>query len=267
MPVEIPSEAKKNGRRIERWFYITAGLFMIMLSGFGFSPTILQQSSRTASPTPMLIAHGALIVAWLLVFLVQVMLVATRRTAIHRRLGIIGPVLAVALILVGYLVLIDFGRRGYDLGGDIVRALRRDFSPLAPAGSPRVDPRVLLFPLSELLEFAILVAAGLWYRYRPEIHKRLMLFALVPLSAEPILHSVGRLSRSWPSLQGMAVTVSLPITLLLLSASAIHDWFSQRRIHPVSLWVPILLFVWQIALGLVIFPSAAWHKFAAWLIL
>jgi hypothetical protein len=265
--METALETKATRRRVERWFYISAGVFMIVLSEVGFGPSIVQQSGRTAPPEPLVIAHGAVAVAWLLLFLTQALLVATRRTAVHRRLGIIGPVFAVALILVGYLVLIDFGRRGYDLSGDIVRALRRNAGPLAPPGSARVDPSVLLFPLSELLEFAVLVAAGLWYRHRPEIHKRLMLLALVPLSAEPVLHLVGRLSNTWPNLHGAGIAVGVPITILLLSASAIHDRLSQGRIHPVSLWVPILLFAWQNALGLVIFPSAAWHRFAAWLIL
>jgi len=32
------------------------------------------------------------------------------------------------------------------------------------------------------LSFGVLAAAGLWYRHRPEIHKRLMLFAMIALA-------------------------------------------------------------------------------------
>jgi hypothetical protein len=56
---------------------------------------------------------------------------------------------------------------------------------LAP---PPPDPAAILIPLSGFLNFGVLVAAGFWYRYRPDIHKRLMLFALVPLAGEPIIH-------------------------------------------------------------------------------
>jgi hypothetical protein len=93
-----------------------------------------------------------------------------------------------------------------------------------------------------------------------------MLLAVVPLAGEPVIHLVGHLTGHWPSLRGAGIPVSVPITILLLSASAIHDRLSRGCIHPVSLWVPIALFAWQNVLVLVVFPSAAWHQFAAWLI-
>lgn len=40
----------------------------------------------------------------------------------------------------------------------------------------------------------------------------------------------------------------------------------MRRIHPVSLWVPIAVFVLQNVFNFLIVPSAAWSGFAAWLI-
>ena len=73
-------------------------------------------------------AHGALAGASLLFFLVQATLVATHRTAIHRRFGIAGAFIAVAMIAVGSLV-IDLTRRGYDLSGDLARAA---FAPGSP---------------------------------------------------------------------------------------------------------------------------------------
>src|SRR4030095_16567068 len=116
----------------------------------------------------------------------QVILVATGRTAVHRRLGIVGAVLAVLMIIISYRVLMGFGQRGHDLSGDVIRALSR-------TGSRPFDPAGLLFTLGELLNFSVLFAVGLLYRHRPEIHKRLMLFAMVPILIEPILHLVGHL--------------------------------------------------------------------------
>jgi hypothetical protein len=59
--------------------------------------------------------------------------------------------------------------------------------------------------------------------------------------------------------------IASPASLLLLLVSAIRDKLSQGRIHPVSLWTPVLLFVWQSALALIVFPSAVWREFAVWL--
>jgi hypothetical protein len=260
LTVEIAPTRRKAGWRAKRWFFITAALFMIFLSVAGFGPSIIDQSRRNAPSTLLVTAHGFAVGAWLLLFLTQAILVATGRTAVHRRLGIVGPVLALLMIVLGYLVLTGFGRRGYDLSGDVIRAISRK-------NSARFNPVVVLFPLGELLSFGVLVGAGLWYRHRAEIHKRLMLLAMVPILVEPILHLVGHLAGRWPTLRGMGTAISVATTLVFLSASAIYDRLSRGRIHPVSVWVPILVFAWQIALGFIIFPSAVWRKLVGWLIL
>jgi hypothetical protein len=92
----------------------------------------------------------------------------------------------------------------------------------------------------------------LWFRDRREIHKRLMLLATVGLASEPILHLVGHLSAYWPVLRGAGTKISVPASFLLLSASAIYDRISRGRIHPVSLWVPILVFAWQNVLAFMV---------------
>jgi hypothetical protein len=259
MTSQVVPATKESQRRIKRWFYISAALSMIVVSVVGFGPSIIDGSRRNAPSTPLVTAHGITAGAWLLLFLIQATLIATGRTAVHRRLGVVCPVLALVLIILRYAVLIGFGRRGYDLSGDVMRATSR-------AGSPLRNPAGLLFPLAGLLNFGVLVAAGLWYRHRPEIHKRLMLFALIPLAGEPFIHLVGHLAHHWPSLRGAGIRISVPITILLLFASAIYDRASRGRIHPVSLWVPVLLFAWQNVLVFVVFPSAVWLEFAAWLI-
>jgi len=252
-----PQRATGPGKK--SLFYVGAAILVVLLSMIGFAPSIIDQSRRNAPSTLLVMAHGIAVGGWLLLFLTQAILVATGRTAVHRRLGIVGPVLALLMIVLGYVVLIEFGRRGYDFSGDVIRALSR-------TGSRRFNPAVILFPLGELLSFAVLVGAGWWYRHRVDVHKRLMLLAMVPILAEPILHLVGHVAGRWPTLRGMGTPISVAVTLALLSASAIYDRLSQRRVHPVSLWVPILLFVWQIALGAIVFPSAAWRKLVAWLV-
>src|SRR5262245_46821207 len=125
--------AAGSRRRVERWFYIGVGLFSILLSIVGFGPSIIDQSRRNGPPSPLAMAHGLVAGAWFLLFLTQAILVATKRAAVHRRLGIVGPALAVALIVLGYLVIIQETRRGYDLSGDLTRVF------VAP-GSPPPDP-------------------------------------------------------------------------------------------------------------------------------
>jgi hypothetical protein len=86
------------------------------------------------------------------------------------------------------------------------------------------------------------------------------------VASEPMLHLVGHLSTRWPALRGAGVVISIPLTFLLLFSSAIYDRVSRGRIHPVSLWVPILLFAWQTVLASVVFPSSTWRELSAWLV-
>ena len=118
--------------------------------------------------------------------------------------------------------------------------------------------------------FGSLVAAGLSYRHRPDIHKRLMLLALIPLAQEPVNHLIGHLIGYWPALfstrRSLSRAAGPALTLLFLAIGALHDRVSEGRVHPVSLWVPVLLLAWMFALPLMVFPSAAWHELAAWLV-
>jgi hypothetical protein len=111
MPEQMTA-ATATRRRAERWFYVGAGVFLILLSVVAFGPSIIDPSRRTASLTPLVIAHGIVSGAWLLLFLMQAMLVATGRTAVHRRVGIIG--FALAAVVVGYAGLTSFSSRGVD---------------------------------------------------------------------------------------------------------------------------------------------------------
>jgi hypothetical protein len=106
------------------------------------------------------------------------------------------------MIILAYVVLINFARRGYDFSGNVTQALSR-------TGSVRLNAAVILFPLGELLNFGVLVGAGLWYRHRGEIHKRLMLIGMVPILIEPTLHLAGHLAGRWPTLRAYSSRVSV----------------------------------------------------------
>ena len=264
MPEQVTrvTAATATRRRVDRWFYVGAGVFLILLSVVAFGPSIIDQSRRTASLTPLVTAHGVVTLAWLLLFLMQAMLVATGRTAVHRRVGIIG--FALTAVVVGYagLTVIQFARRGYDLSGDIFRVV-------LPQGSPQPDPAELaggtLGPLLTVLEFGVLVAVALWYRHRSEVHKRLMVLALLLLAGVPLLHLGGVLVGRWPELQGVVSVAGVLISLVLPFVPAIHDRMSRGRIHPVSIWVPVLMVAWAVVTAALPL-SDAWREFAVWLI-
>ena len=125
---------------------------------------------------------------------------------------------------------------------------------------------MILSPLLGFLAFPLLVTAGLWYRHRPDIHKRLMLFAVLGLHGVPLTHLTGYLLGHWPAQAGLFGLIGQAIGILLLSGSAVYDKVSLGCIHPVSLWAPILIFSWEIVIGVAVVPSVAWREFATWLV-
>src|SRR5262245_13910239 len=177
--------------RVDRWFYISMAVLMIVYNLVAFGPSIIDPSQRNVPLpfTPLITAHAIVAAAWLLLFLTQAGLVATGRTGVHRRVGTIGAVLTLAFIVVGALTVIESAQRGFDLSGD-----------LSPQGVPP-DPVFTAGGLFIVLTFAMLAGAGLVYRHRPDVHKRLMLLAILGgLSNTPTAHLIGH----WPALQPWA---------------------------------------------------------------
>lgn len=240
-------------RRIDHWFYIAIGTFVVLLSLAGFAPSLLWPASRTvALPFTLAVAlHAFFGSAWVALFLIQAILVATRRTALHRRLGLVGAVVAVGFVLTGCWMFVQHADRGFDLSGDLM-----------PGGAPAA-PEVALVAVNQVVLFGILVGAAIWYRHRPPIHKRLMLFAtLGVMTGAPIAHIVGH----WPVLQPIAAAVAGTLAVVLLLPSAIYDRLTTGRVHPVSLWGAVFVFSFNVFFFAGIPSTSAWRDFAVWLV-
>ena len=114
--------------------------------------------------------------------------------------------------------------------------------------------------MGDLGTFVTLFGAGLLYRRRPEIHKRLMLLATVGMmTPASVAHFVGH------NLPGMPAMVPALLAVLFL-APAMCDRIRFGRFHRITLWGGILLFVWGNVRAVIIGPSAGWKRLAAWLI-
>lgn len=240
--------ATPQRRRADGKFYVgmTIVLFAIVIAGFG--PGMLNTSTRLAPLTLMVGLHGLVFTAWLVLFVVQTALITSRKVGVHRRLGYAGALLAVLMVVTGYFTAISMARRGFDLSGDLNAA----DDPMMP----------LVFMLGDLVTFAVLVGLGVAYRQRPAVHKRMLFLATVGgLMSAPLAHVIGHV----PALRDKPAIILVPLVLLWAS-HAVYDRLSFGRIHPVSLWGAVVLFVGSNLRATVIGPSAAWHQFGAWLV-
>jgi hypothetical protein len=63
------------------------------------------------------ITEGIVFSGWLVLLVAQVSLVARRRTDLHRQLGVLGGVLAAAMLGLGLALAVEAGRNGFQTPG------------------------------------------------------------------------------------------------------------------------------------------------------
>lgn len=130
----------------------------------GFAPNFSAKMLHPAEPAPLsLWVHTVVFSGWLILFLVQTSLIQARKIGLHRTIGMSSAILGVVLPVVGVWVAIDTGHAQVALGNT-------------------KGASFLLVPFSDMFFFAVLFGLGIWWRKRPEFHRRLMLLASVSLT-------------------------------------------------------------------------------------
>jgi hypothetical protein len=226
------------GCRYDHWFFSIMALLMLVTVFIGFARTYYLAGVFHA-PLPSLIVHlhGAAFSCWILLLVTQTSLVSAGHVNIHRRLGIVGFLLASLMIVLGVLAATD----------SLVRQA-------GPAGR---DPKFFyIIPLTDMLIFGTLIFFAFRARSNPPVHKRLIFVATTAL----LIAAVAR----WPLafvFRNAPMAGLLTYAFLLLLGT--YDYWSTRKIHRATIWASaFLIFVQQIRIP--IGKTAVWHAFAAW---
>jgi len=228
-------------RRRERWFYIAMSIALVITVFAGFSRTYYLRPYFTAEPLiPLLQLHGLVFTSWLVLFAIQTTLVAAHRTDIHRRLGILGGVVASHMV-------------GMCTATAVIRA-KLGVSPVP--GVPLLS--FLVIPLGDMFVFSILVGAGFYYRRRADVHKRLMLLATVSILAA----AIARLPFAFIQQVGPLAFFGLTDAFVLFCV--LYDLVTLRRIHRASVLAGLLI-VASHPLRMMLGGTQAWLSFATWL--
>lgn len=225
-------------RNIERRLYTVAALTALLIVFAGFARTYyLKLAFGTPPLTGLQQLHGLVMSSWFVLFLVQVRLVAGGRTDLHRRLGVLGAVIAVSVLVVGIATAITGARLGHTPGPP----------PLA----------FLIVPFGDMTVFALLVGAGLWFRRRSDVHKRLMLLSCVGI----LTAAIARIPVE--PFHGAGIPAFFLTTIAIVIACVAYDTIRNGRLHPAFGWGALLIVVsWPLRLALS--GTSAWLAFAAW---
>jgi hypothetical protein len=149
----------RNGL-IDKYFYFAMSLTIAAIVVWGFSHTVEQNLLHAAPPRPLLLwFHGAAFSTWVLFFIFQSLLVRTRNVRVHRFFGWFGVALAAVMVPLGVAIAIIMGRF--------------DTYTLHEPGSDAF----LIIPFYDMVVFALLIGLAIWWRKKPELHRRLIFVA------------------------------------------------------------------------------------------
>jgi hypothetical protein len=207
---------------VERRFFTSMVIAMAMFVFIGFAPSYFLQpalgglvTGREVPPiTPMVHLHAATGTAWMLFLIFQAYLIRGKQHQRHMANGLIGAGIALAVVIVGFAVAIGAGQAGRHPPGWTSTAF-------------------LMMPFSTATLFGAYVAAALWWRRKPDYHKRLMLLATVSL----LLPAGARISTYFfKGILPPGPPGGLVLTDLFIAALVAYDLKKQGRLHPATLW-------------------------------
>ncbi len=243
-PEALVDRAKNRRKPSSDYFYFVMSLVIATIVVYGFSQTAGEKFIHPAIARPfVLYIHAAVFSAWVLLFIFQSALVRSGKVQWHRRIGWIGVGLGIAVLVVGVETAIIMGRFNIF-----------HFHPRYPEG-------VLLISVFDITAFTIPFALAIYWRKKPERHRRLQLMATCALTAAAFgrfqLFTI-RPSYS-PAARGFLIWVSLYAGVdLLISVATVRDLIVSRRIHPTYLYGLPAFLLCQVGMLYTLMRQSGW---------
>jgi hypothetical protein len=210
------------------FFYTALAILVTVLAGFGFFFAI--GASSFGAPWWVHL-HAVSMAAWVLLFVAQNALVYRGQVAVHRKLGVFGVVWSAWIVALGF----------------VFTAADVQAHRVPPFFTPNF---FLVMDWLNIVAFAALVWAGVRLRERSDWHKRLMLGAMINLSAP----AWGRLILPIVMDQRGVWLIGLAL-LCYFGVAMLYDRRTRGSVHPAYWWGAGALVAWH-ALSFALSPLA-----------
>ena len=195
-------------KRADDIFFTTMSVIMLAIIVIGFAPSYFLRGAVFAHlPSVLVHLHGAVFSSWIILFVVQSSLISAKKIRLHRKLGVLGAIIAGLMVVLGI------------------------FTPLGTIHRAAVLPSFftpesfLVGNIFGIIIFGLYVAFAIWKRNNRIVHKRMMLMANAMLMS-PSLSRMPFMD-AHPYLIGM-------IPLGMIVALFVFDLFTQKRILAVT---------------------------------
>jgi hypothetical protein len=195
---------------LNKYFYFFMSLLIAVVVVYGFSHTIDKNLIHPDLPRPFLLyLHASIFFGWLAFLILQSALIRTHNVRIHRTIGWFGVALGLTIIVLGVSTAITMARY------KILHFHATD------------QASFLVIPLFDMVCFTTTFALAIYWRRKPEFHRRLILMASCALTAA----GFGRFPPQFGTYNWFYAGVDLLIVL-----GVARDFIVNKRIHPVYLY-------------------------------
>lgn len=195
----------RTSRRFVPSFSLTLILVMCLFVFGGFGMSYLGPlAAGTFPPAPPIVhLHGLIFFSWMVLLVVQAGLVNAGNVKLHRSLGTFGIAHAAAILIIGLFIQLIASRKGMDAGRD-----------------PGTDG--LYLGLAAFAGFGIMFTLAIRNTRRPQVHKRLILLAMLPVLPPGV-------NRFWWLLLGLENPINVVPLYATLWAMALAVLVQERR--------------------------------------
>jgi hypothetical protein len=207
------------------YFYFNLIILVMVFGGFGLNALV--HPDKLPPVSGIVYIHGLIMFLWYILIVIQSNLVRSGNIVLHKNLGKSSLILALGIVVSGiWMSVVHYSR---------------------PDGFVFSTINTFI-----LINFIILFYLAWTNRFRAEYHKRYMTF--VSLSA--VFPALGRIILGFNINQYLSV----PLWIVLVLVIGVHDFQSQKKIHPATKVGTALILI-GIALTLILMENAAWKAF------
>lgn len=232
-----PEAARKF--RPSFFFWMTLAMCFFVFGGFGTTYLFPLTTGSFPPAPPIVHLHGIIFFSWMILLVVQAGLVGAGNIRLHRSLGTFGIALAAVTIYTGILLQLIASRPSLERGV-----------------APGTDG--IFLGLAAFVGFILMFTLAMRNTRRPEIHKRMILFAMLPVLPPGV-------NRFWYvslGLDDFFPTTHLYLTLWTMAmAILIHEWRRTGGISRYSMvgagWILVQGLVHEAAVGSAVFDQIA----------